>query len=314
MSAQFSSGSAAAKTILFGEHAVVYGYPAIAIPLSDLRTKVTIKNIPFSPDVTIDAVDIRLKQSLTALAPSHPIRKAIDLFCIHTATRLEAVEIQIKSQIPIASGLGSGAAITIALLRALSNHSEQSLSKEAISRIAYEVEKIHHGTPSGIDNTVIAYEQPIWFIKNQETTPFKILHPLHLIIADSQLSTPTIETVADVRKQMHDSPIITKQRLERISMITQKGKTAIQSGDVKTIGKLMLSNHQLLQALNLSCSKLDQMVECALQAGAYGAKLSGGGRGGNIVVLTAPEKSEDISAALTTMGITTIIKTTLKQN
>ncbi len=175
---QTAIGTAPAKAILFGEHAVVYGHPAIAIPLVNLRARVTITDASSHSGVLINAIDLDLIQFLSEMATDHPIRRTIDLFCQQTDLQLPPLNIKLQSDIPIASGLGSGAAITVALIRALSNRFNQNLSDVDISAIAYEVEKLHHGTPSGIDNTVITYEQPIWlFAKRNHTVSG--CHPRH---------------------------------------------------------------------------------------------------------------------------------------
>ena len=304
--------SVPAKTILFGEHAVVYGYPAIAISISNLRAYTVIQDNNQSASVNILAEDINLETTLANLPVHHPIRKTIDLFSRFTHRTISPITLQIRSDIPIASGLGSGAAITIAILRALSTYFLQPLTDLEISNLAFEVEKIHHGTPSGIDNTVIAFEKPVWFIKGEKAQLFDFHNRIELLIANSNLSTPTVETVNHVREQIENFPIETNLILENIGNLTRAAKEAIAKGDINLIGDLMAQNHQLLKSLDVSCEKLDRMVETALSAGAYGAKLSGGGRGGNIIALICDKSRDSIVDALKDIGITEIFFTSIE--
>jgi len=304
--------SAPAKAILFGEHAVVYGHPAIAVPISHLRAYAVIQENNQSSSVNILAEDIGLEETLDKLPVHHPIRKTINLFSSYTHRAVSPITIQIRSNIPIASGLGSGAAITIATLRALSTYFLQPLTDLEISNLAFEVEKIHHSTPSGIDNTVIAFEKPTWFIKGEKIQPFDIHNRIELLIANSNLSTPTAETVIYVREQIENFPIETESILKNIGNLTWAAKNAIAQGNIKLVGDLMAQNHQLLKSLNVSCQKLDQMVETALSAGAFGAKLSGGGRGGNIIALINAKSLNKVFNALKAIGITDIFLTTIE--
>ncbi|MCD4753498.1 MAG: mevalonate kinase [Anaerolineaceae bacterium] len=304
--------SAPAKAILFGEHAVVYGHPAIAVPINHLRAYAVIQENIKSSSINIHAEDIGLEDALDKLPVHHPIRKTIDLFSSYTHRDIPPITIQIRSDIPIAGGLGSGAAITIAILHALSTYFLHPLTDLEISNLAFEVEKIHHSTPSGIDNTVIAFEKPTWFIKGEEIKPFDIHNRIELLIANSNLSTPTAETVNSVREQIENFPIETNSILENIGNLTWAAKDAIAQGNINLIGDLMAQNHQLLKSLNVSCERLDQMVETALSAGAFGAKLSGGGRGGNIIALINAKNRDTVFDALRAIGITEIFLTTIE--
>ncbi len=310
-------GKASGKIILLGEHAVVYGYPAIAIPVSKVRATARVyPEFEKSPGwIGIKASDIDLETSLADLPENDPIKSAVNLtFGAINPTHIPAITIQIFSTIPIASGLGSSAAISIAIMRGLSAFMGQPLSPAVISDLTYEVEKIHHGTPSGIDNTVIAYQRPIFFRRDQPIELLHITKPTHWVIADTGEMTPTRETVAAVRALHDDNPEQVDQIFEKIGALTLKARTALELGDAQRLGALMNENQALLRALDLSSAKTEALIETALKAGALGAKLSGGGRGGNIIALVHEDNQESIRTALTQAGATRVITTRLSES
>ncbi|MBN2048749.1 MAG: mevalonate kinase [Anaerolineaceae bacterium] len=295
------SASAPAKAILLGEHAVVYGAPAIAVPIHQRRTVCYIQAQPQLPPQTIsvEASELGFKGVLSDLTPDDPIRFTIDL--VQSALnlpRLPSMAIQIHSNIPIASGMGSGAAAAVALIRGLSEFVGHPLTSREVSDMAYSVEKLHHGNPSGIDNTVIAYEQAVHYVRGKSMTPFQIPAPFTLVIADSGLKTPTAQTVASVRAAYEQDPARHQAIFNEISSLTEAAFDNIQTGKPEQLGPLLTRNHQLLQRLNVSSPRLDQMVNTCLEAGALGAKLSGGGRGGIIIALVLPDQIELILNAL----------------
>ncbi|MFN2124485.1 MAG: mevalonate kinase, partial [Candidatus Promineifilaceae bacterium] len=160
------SASAPGKIILFGEHAVVYGRPAIAAPLTDVRAEATIRSTA-SGGVLLVAPDLGFEQNLRDAEPDEALALTVRQVQIAASLeRLPDMRITVVSNIPIAAGLGSGAAITAATTRALAQFLDLDAlaSDEWVSDLTYEVEKIHHGTPSGIDNTVGADERPIYFV------------------------------------------------------------------------------------------------------------------------------------------------------
>ena len=177
--------SAPGKIILCGEHAVVYGRPAIALPLPDLRAQVVVRDGEAGSGITIDAPDLERRWTL-ASAPAHPLSELVvgildhlraDAASAQTSPTTAPIDpstldllITITSSIPIAGGMGSGAAVATALVRALAAHLGRDLPAEAVSELVYGSEQRFHGTPSGIDNTVIAFERPIWFVRPRPPT------------------------------------------------------------------------------------------------------------------------------------------------
>jgi mevalonate kinase len=299
-----SSASAPGKIILFGEHAVVYGRPALAVPVTQIHADVEVVDAPES-GIWIEAPDIDLHAELNSLPSDHPLAAVIHRFLPNIepsprskGTRDQGIKIRISSTIPVASGLGSGAAVSVALIRALSSFVSRPMSDEQINEMAYEIEKIHHGTPSGIDNTVITYAKPVFFIKGQPIEIFKVGKPFTIVIGDTGIAAPTKEAVGDVRKLWETDKERWEKIFDQIGEIARKARQRIENGEWEALGELMNRNHEYLQELSVSSPELDRMVEAARKAGALGAKLSGGGRGGNMIALVKPERAEFVAKAL----------------
>jgi mevalonate kinase len=296
--------------ILCGELAVVYGRPAIAVPVTQVQAKASVMADPLGPPgrVHIQAADIQLESDLADLPLDDPIALAVKgILQTLQIDHLPAVRLRISSTIPVAAGLGSGAAVSVAILRALSAFLGHPLPDETISALAFEVEKKHHGTPSGIDNTVVTYARPIFFTRG---LPFEFLQPAEaftLIIADSGVKSPTRAAVAGVYEAWQADPNRYEARFDAIGQVSRQARQVITAGSALALGPLMTENHQLLQQIGVSSAELDFLVETALQAGAAGAKLSGGGRGGNMIALAAAEKADKISAALASAGAKRVI-------
>ncbi len=309
-----STSSAPGKVILFGEHAVVYGRPALAVPVTQVHADVEILDSN-STGIWIHAPDINLHSELNALPSDHPIASVIHNFLFLSRQSVSPLgrgaggegkfpnlNIKISSSIPVASGLGSGAAVTVALLRALSSHLNYPMTDEEVNAFAYDIEKIHHGTPSGIDNTVIAYAKPVYFIKGRLIETFKVGAPFTIVIGDTGISAPTKKSVADVRKLWEADKAKWESVFDEAGDIAKQAKEKIETGDWRLLGGLMDQNHALLQEMTVSSPELDRLVEAARKAGASGAKLSGGGRGGNMIALIERENADDVSSALISAG------------
>ena len=306
------SSTAPGKVILFGEHAVVYGRPAIAVPVAQVRARAAVFAEPRgSPGrVLVEAPDIGLSSPLNELADDHPlslaIRKTLEAFHIHSPP---SFTLRVTSSIPLASGLGSSAAISVAIIRALSSFLGQPLDDDTVSAIAFEVEKIHHGTPSGIDNTVVTYARPVYFVRGQKIDLLRVPQPFTLIIGDTGIASSTAAVVADVRARHDADPQHYEGLFDAAAQITGQARQLIESGRVHELGPLMNANHALLVELGVSSPELDRLVAAAREAGAKGAKLSGAGRGGNMIALADPALAGAIEDALTRAGATRTIVT-----
>jgi mevalonate kinase len=332
-----TAATAPGKIILFGEHAVVYGRPALAVPVTQVQARASIQKTggfsgeKWADSVLIQAPDIGLFSSLSRIQAehaTHPLDAVIqETFQRLGITRPPAFTLTIKSSIPVASGLGSGAAVSVAVIRALAALCNQTISDEQVSQIAYEIEKLHHGTPSGIDNTVIAYAKPVYFVRNPPSPigrgvggegdngakiqPFKPRPPLHPPHRRHRPGRPQRkESVGDVRKLWEADKSRWETVFDKVGEIVREAKNAIESGDISRLGPLMDTNHALLQEMTVSSPELDRLVLTAKSAGAGGAKLSGGGRGGNMIALVQPkEKAPAIAQSLRKAGAKNVIIT-----
>jgi mevalonate kinase len=298
--------SAPGKIILFGEHAVVYGRPALAVPVTQVHADVEISDADVdSGGIWIDAPDVNLHAELNTLPSDHPIASVIhNLFFLSRISPFPNLEIKITSTIPVASGLGSGAAVTVALTRALATHIHYAMTDDAdaVSAFAYEIEKLHHGTPSGIDNTVVTYAKPVYFTKGQPIETFEVSQPFTIVIADTGILAPTKESVGDVRKLWEANKAKWENVFDEVADISFAARHVIREGWIKMLGALMDENHTYLQEMTVSSPELDKLVAAARQAGALGAKMSGGGRGGNMIALVEEETAPIVAEALLSAG------------
>lgn len=306
-----SRSTSPGKIILFGEHAVVYRRPALAIPVTQVHADVEVSDSSRA-GIWIQAPDVNLHAELNTLSSDHPLAAVIHNFLfLFRVSPFPNLEIKISSTIPVASGLGSGAAVTVALTRALSSFLSRPMTDEEINAFAYEIEKLHHGTPSGIDNTVVTYAMPVYFIKGRSIEMFKVGAPFTIVIGDTGISAPTKESVGDVRKLWEGDKGKWESLFDNIGEIVKNARKRIETGDWKSLGELMDQNHMLLQEMTASSPELDRLVTAARNAGAIGAKLSGGGRGGNMIALVEPERAEEVASALMTAGAKRTVITTV---
>jgi len=303
------SASAPGKVIIFGEHAVVYGRPAIAVPVTQVRATVRLKPAPKGHGLTIVAPDIEATVSLKTAARQDPLAVAARLTLKQLAKPEPDAILSIRSDIPVASGLGSGAAVSTAIVRSLSRFLGCFLPPGELSDLVFEVEKIHHGTPSGVDNTVIAFERAVYFTPGQPIEMLKVRRPFTLLIADTGIRSSTRTAVEHVRSACRSN----KQRCERIfdeiAFIAARARQALESGEVDRLGPLMNQNHRLLQALEVSSPQLEQLLEAARRAGATGAKLSGAGLGGNMIAQVEPALVPTVRQELLLSGASAVIVT-----
>jgi len=305
--------SAPAKLILFGEHAVVYGQPAIAVPVSSLRATAIVHPDAPNSGLRVNAVNLNQLLSVNNVSeqPENALILMVRLALQALASTPPDAVIEIRSTIPIAGGLGSGAAVSTCLARAIAAAVGRSFEPEQLNELVYVVEKLHHGTPSGIDNTVIVYEQPVYFVRNQPIEILPITQSFTLVIADTGVAVPTHIPVSDVRRLLEANPERIQPILDAIGQISRAAKTAIIFGDIALLGSLLTQNHHYLQQLTVSSPELDRLVVAALRAGALGAKLSGGGRGGNMFALVSPDKLEKVKQALLDTGAVRVFSSTI---
>ena len=300
-----TTASAPGKTILVGEHAVVYNQPAIAVPVAGVRIKVILQANPLgaSGEVHIIAPDVSLDADLNDLKPQHPLRFAIQTVLDHfQIAALPALQVRINSTIPPASGMGSSAAVSVALIRGVSAFIGHPLDDVTVNRLAYQVETLQHGNPSGIDNTVITYARPIFFTRESPFEVLQVAEPVSLVIAGSGIRASTAEMVAGVHRRRQDHPRQYLDYFNQMGAISRKVRQALEQGPVTVLGSLLTENQRLLEKIGVSNATLEKLVDVAIDAGALGAKLTGSGGGGNIIAQAGPGQAEKIAEALKSAG------------
>jgi mevalonate kinase len=282
------------------------------VPVSQVRAKATVSpNIHGNPGVVIiEAPDMNLTTTLAELPEDDPIRAAIWGLMAHLQVdHLPACTLKIRSTIPIAAGLGSGTSVSVAIIRAFGGFLGQQLTEETVSKLTYEVEKIHHGTPSGIDNTVVTYARPVYFKRGHPIETFHISVPFTIVIGDTGIRSSTKTTVSDVRAAWKLDPSRYNRYFSAVGSIVKTARQVIEGGHPQRLGPLMDENHQLLQEMKVSSPELDRLISAAKAAGALGAKLSGGGRGGNMIALAGKSSADAVADAIVAAGAVNTITT-----
>ena len=313
-------GKAPGKVILFGEHAVVYGRPAIAVPVNGVEARVTVRPGKQGSGIWLECCDLPAtdqsnggcRYPLREAPAGDPLRVAVLLGLTYVGiapSQEPDLVLTISSTIPIARGLGSGAAVTTALLRALATYFNRPLSAEETSRLVYEVEKLLHGTPSGIDNTVIAYQQPVYFLRGEPVERLQVGAPFHLVIADTGVTSVTRQVVGEVRQRWQVERTRYEGLFDAIAAIVRAARGAILKGEWRALGPLMNENQALLEELDVSSPELDRLLTAARAAGALGAKLSGAGRGGFMIALVEEHDIAPVTEALQRAGAAQVLST-----
>lgn len=298
------------KTILFGEHFVVYGLPGIAAALEDCNTA----KIEKGEGGGFVLVDNRKETPGYKEKKKDEIHKAIDLMIKFLKIDVEKnpIKITLEGTLVCTSGNGSSSAMSTAIARALSEYFDLGLNEDQINEVSYEGEKASAGTPSGIDNSCATYGGMIIFRKNLEGGPnfiekLKIKEPLRIVLANTGITQSTIEVVGDVRKQKEKYPDKYERIFREYREMFEKGKKALESLDLGEIGKQMEKNQELLREITVSCPEIEKVIKIAKENGATAAKLTGTGRGGNVVILVKDEETQNsVSEAIESEGFKNI--------
>jgi hydroxymethylglutaryl-CoA reductase len=298
-----SCATAAGKVILLGEHAVVYGRHALALPIPDAVSAQVSKS---DAGVNISIPEWGVSQRVDA-DDSSGIAAALNLILHELDVAGPGYEIHLRANLPRAMGLGSSAALAVAIVRAFDTELELGLDDSRVNAIAFECEKLAHGTPSGIDNTIATYAVPMTF-RNAESLHVENLElpePPPIIIACSSSPGLTVEQVAGVRARHERHPLRYEALFDEIDALSQAGAKALVRADYAELGMLMNICQGLLGAIQVSTAEIEGMVQIARSAGASGAKLTGGGGGGSIIAL-CPGRVSEVRNALASAGFRTL--------
>lgn len=292
--------SAPGKVILFGEHAVVYGKPSLVSAI-DKRIYVNLE-VRGDNKITINSNaephDLVLFTEELGSAEGFPyIRKAVELAFKH-ARKTSGLDIEVSSEIPPASGLGSSASVSVATIMAVCEALGQEISKEELAKLGHRVELEVQGAASPTDTAVTTFGG-VLFIEPEKEEHQRIDVSIPLVVGYTGIERSTGELVESVRTLKDKSPEIINPIIDDIGRITVEAKHRIENGE--DIGELMNKNHELLVALGVSNSELDTLVKAALGAGASGAKITGAG-GGGCMIAYAPDSIEAVANAIESRG------------
>jgi mevalonate kinase len=275
------------KVILLGEHAVVHGYPAIA---AGIERGAHAEAVPADRDLLLlDPWDLVLEPDPEG---DEPLQRAFAAV-LGTYEDRPPLRVRCKAELPAGAGLGCSAAIGVAVLDAIDEALERPRSRTELGEAALVWERIFHGNPSGVDNTMSAVGGVALFVRGEPLRPIHSNKPLHLVIGYSGESSSTKDMVASVRRQLESDPERVGKAFEGIETLVRNAKLAIEAGDLIALGQLLDLNHTLLSSLMLCTTKLDAMCQAARAAGALGAKMTGAGGGGCMFALAAKKDSAE---------------------
>ncbi|HET7312978.1 hydroxymethylglutaryl-CoA reductase, degradative [Salinisphaera sp.] len=298
------------KIIVLGEHSVVYGRHAIAAPIP-LNVRAEVRAQAEQIDLLIPrwGVEMRFSEPHGKISSLH---ESITLIAERLGVADRGMRIDVFPRVPRANGLGASAALAVAVIRAMARCFDIRLSEREISNLAFDVEKIAHGTPSGIDNTLATFGRPILFQKENPTARPEIrdlatARPIPVVIGLSGVATLTAQTVGNVRAAWRKSPGRYEAIFDQIDGLALAGVDALARGDIAELGDLMNIDHGLLNALQVSSWEIEELVEIARTSGALGAKLTGGGGGGAMIAVAEDDKIQAVASAMRVAGYNSFI-------
>lgn len=291
------SGYATGKVILLGEHAVVYGHRAIVAGI-DRGVRASVRRLPPSTGIRVrDERGALLSQS----GDGSDLSRALEAIAVRFPSLSHGLDVVLDSELPAGVGLGSSAALSVAFARALNELTGDGLKREQIVATATLGEAVFHDRPSGADPEAASRLGVLLFQRGSPPVPLKMACPLRLVVAVMEPAMPTRETVGRVRALRDSHPERFEPLLAAIGGLVDSATSALSRGDLSALGALMNENHALLQALHVSTPVLDAGQARALDCGALGCKLSGGGGGGCLIALAANRELE-VTRSLTQAG------------
>ncbi|MFJ4651876.1 mevalonate kinase [Nocardia sp. NPDC088792] len=304
---ELGTGRASAKLILFGEHVVLYGRPAISLPVPSLP--VTARARRREGPVEIESASLDMGGRATAPARSTGTavpRLAVTAVCEHLGRPDDGLFVTVDSGIPAGRGFGSSAASSAAIIEAVAALEGRKLDGDTMFELVQRAESLAHGKASGVDaRTVISAGGPLWF-RDGAATPLPVAAGSDLpvlLVADTGVYGSTREAVATVRAALDALGKFGETLLERAGAITAAAAVDLATGRFAELGPKMIAAHAILARLGVSCPEIETLIDAALEAEALGAKLSGGGLGGCVIALAADhEAAVRVRDALLTAG------------
>lgn len=305
------TASAPAKVILFGEHFVVYGEPAIVVAI-DKRAYASVQ-LRKDKRIYIKSADLGvsgtfMKEGFEAERGGskgrirlEPLKSAVEQVLEKTRKKV-GVNVKIESDIPVSAGLGSSAAVVTSTVMAVSNLLGIELTRDQVFRMAYESERLVHGTPSGIDPAISTYGGALQFQRGKDFLPLNVQTNIPLVIGNTEVERSTGELVANVRRMREHYLSIIDPLIKTGGKIALDAVEALRSDDLQKVGELMNINHALLCAIGVSHESLERLVYAARNGGALGAKLTGGGGGGCMIALAEEKKLKHVTTAIVSAG------------
>lgn len=298
-------GSAGGKVILLGEHAVVYGHPAVAVGL-DRGVTVRVEEAQDGP--RLDAPHWNVAVPLTDAEGARPLSIALERVRKAVAPQLTRFVLRADDRLPLGAGLGSSAALTVAVARALSAAVGVPLTTATLMDVVQRAEQVFHGNPSGVDQACVVHGGLIRFQRNAQAPhrvePIALARPVTLVVALMRAHWGTKEAVEALRQRRERQPRTVNLLMAELGALATDGVAALNAGDLAALGEQMDLAHGILHALGVSSDDLDILVRQGRALGALGAKLTGAGVGGATVMVTDgdPERTRRVVLGLRAHG------------
>ncbi|WP_370102247.1 mevalonate kinase [Streptacidiphilus sp. MAP12-20] len=297
-------GRAHAKAILLGEHAVVYGAPALAVPVPQLAVTASAGWSSRTPDDAGGASFTLIGAAATPIvaAPSEGLRRlTAEFMAVMGVADSPHLDVIIDGAVPNGRGLGSSAACARAVALALADLFDLDVAEDTVFDLVQASENVAHGRASGVDARAVGATAPLLFQRG-EAQDLDIGCDGLLIIADSGEVGRTKDAVGMLREGFQSRPGGLDSFVRGASQLTFEAVQALGSGRLEELGTRLTAYHELLRASRLSTDRVDALVEAALTAGSYGAKITGGGLGGCVIALTQPEQAREVARQLHEAG------------